>query len=339
MLQYVDTLRASGMEVDVSSLLGDDYVAGLYAGKVSIADVARFYLKRICTLFSIRRYDLVWVEKELFPWWPALFELAMVPKRTMLVVDYDDAVFHRYDVHRSRLVRALLGRKIDAVMRRANVVIAGNDYLARRAVKAGCKRVEWIPTVIDLNRYPDTFKKTEGGTRITIGWIGSPSTASYLKMLAPVLSELSTVYNIRCVAIGARADQLLDTPFEAIEWTEDSEVELLQQLDIGIMPLQDAPWERGKCGYKLIQYMACSLPVVASPVGVNCDIVRSGETGYLAADGSEWRDSLNALARDPVLRTAMGKKGRIDVECVFSLQAQVPRLTEIFRTVAGRSDI
>lgn len=336
MQQYVPGLRAVGWHVDVAPLLDDSYVAGLYAGRVPVWRVVRAYLGRVRRLLASRRYDVIWVEKELFPWLPGWLDLALISRRTTLVADYDDAVFHRYDEHRLGLVRQVLGRKIDAVMRRANVVTAGNEYLARRAREAGCGCVEWLPTVIDLERYPaGKLPKTDGS--LVVGWIGSPSTAGYLKMVAPALAELGRSYPLRCVAIGARPDQLVDTPFEAWTWSEDSEVALLRQLDIGIMPLPDAPWERGKCGYKLIQYMACSLPVVASPVGVNLDIVRVGENGLLATDLGEWTAALKVLMDDSALRVRMGEAGRRQVEQEYCLQMQAPRVAKIFQDVAARS--
>lgn len=338
MLQYEGALRAEGWQVDVAPLLDDAYVTGLYAGNVAAWPVVRSYLQRLRTLLSRRHYDVIWVEKELFPWLPSLLELALIPRRTALVVDYDDAVFHRYDEHRSAFVRQVLGRKIDAVMRRANVVTAGNEYLAQRARSAGCRRVEWLPTVIDLDRYPPGMVAKSAGP-VVVGWIGSPSTAGYLQMVAPALIELTRAQPLRCVAIGARADQVAGTPFEAWPWTEDTEVALLRQLDIGIMPLPDAPWERGKCGYKLIQYMACSLPVVASPVGVNRDIVRAGENGYLATTPRGWVDALAALVQDPARRAAMGANGRRQVEDVYCLQTQAARLAAMLKQAASGSRV
>src|SRR5690606_9194210 len=111
---------------------------------------------------------------------------------------------------------------------------------------------------------------------VTFGWIGSPVTADYLRILAPVLHKLAETRSIRCIAVGARPDQVVGTPFEAVPWSEDAEVDLVRGFDVGVMPLPDEPWERGKCGYKLIQYMACGLPVVASAVGVNREIVIPG---------------------------------------------------------------
>lgn len=331
-LQYVPLLQGAGFQVDVMPLLSDSYVAGLYAGKISAMGVALSYCRRLIKLLKSRRYDLLWAEKELFPWLPAAFDLSLIPKRTALIVDYDDAVFHRYDEHPSWLVRATLGTKIDAVMQRANLVTAGNDYLAQRAVNANSRRVEWLPTVVDLGRY-STGKPTKQNGQVVVGWIGSPSTAAYLKIVGPALSRLATLYPLRCVAIGARPDQVAGTPFEALPWTEATEVNLLQQIDIGIMPLPDAPWERGKCGYKLIQYMACGLPVVASPVGVNKQIVVDGHNGFLATTEPEWGSALTSLVVDAALRKRMGTAGRKRVEEVYCLNVQAPRLFAMLNDV------
>ncbi|MBJ6978101.1 glycosyltransferase family 4 protein [Luteimonas sp. MC1895] len=332
MLQYLPALQAMGVGAEVAPLLGDGYVSDLYAGSMSVPKVARAYARRLRRLLSAGQFDALWVEKEMWPWLPAWLELASMPSRPRLVVDYDDAVFHRYDQHRSFLVRGLLGRKIEAVMARADMVTVGNDYLADRARAAGCKRVEWLPTVIDLERYPAPAQREVAGP-VVVGWIGSPATAGYLSEVAGALAPLQAAGQIRCVAIGARPDQVQGTPFQAQVWREDTEVEQLQQLDIGIMPLQDEPWERGKCGYKLIQYMACGLPVVASPVGVN-EVIVSSEEGFLASTPEQWSDALSQLVADPALRSAMGRAGRRKVEETYSLQAQAPRLGRVLRDVA-----
>ncbi|MEO8743445.1 MAG: glycosyltransferase family 4 protein [Lysobacteraceae bacterium] len=337
MLQYVPALCASGFDVDVQPLLDDRYVRGLYAGRIPIAHVVRLYFRRLRCLLSPTRYDIVWVEKELFPWMPAWLEKRLVPKGAILVVDYDDAVFHRYDMHGSSIVRSLLGGKIAAVMRRADMVTAGNDYLADYARHAGCRRVEWLPTVIDMERYPERpAPATETGhEQITIGWIGSPATGDYLRTVDAALRELRSRHAFRCVAIGARADQITDLLFEQEPWSEATEAAQLRQFDIGIMPLPDAPWERGKCGYKLIQYMACGLPVVASPVGANRRIVVDGDNGFLASNDRQWVDLLDRLISDPGLRERMGMRGRCMVEESYCMQVQAPRLASMLHDIVG----
>lgn len=330
--QYMDALKDSGIDVEVYPLLGDGYVSSLYAQKVSSFAVARSYSRRLRRILSASRYDAVWVEKEMLPWVPAWFEHVLLSQRVPVVVDYDDALFHRYDQHPARSIRALYGRKIDKVMSNADLVTAGNEYLLSRATTAGAKRVEWLPTVIDLERYP-LPKPRPQAEKVVVGWIGSPATAHYLREIASALHELGTRHSLHCVAIGARPDQVAGTPFEARIWSEASEVDALSEIDIGVMPLVDGEWERGKCGYKLIQYMAVGRPVVASPVGVNSSIVHVGANGYLADTTEQWIAALGRLIADPELRTKLGSTGRLQVERIYSLQAQAPRLARMLRSL------
>lgn len=329
--QYIPYLERNGFTVEVSRLLGDDYVHSLYAGTRSWVTVLSGYTKRVLRLLSSRNFDVIWIEKEILPWVPSWVERTLLPRRAQWIVDYDDAIFHNYDLHSSRLIRALLGRKIDNVMKHASTVTAGNDYLAERARLAGCGDVEFLPTVIDLDRYPLAKNDWSASGELVVGWIGSPSTAHYLQQVAQVAARLSKSHRVRFVAIGARPDQVENTPFVAVPWSESTEVELLQGIDIGIMPLEDGPWERGKCGYKLIQYMACARPVVASPVGVNSDIVRHGKNGFLASTEEEWAESLTQLLDSDTLREGMGQQGRRRVEETYSLQVQAPRLATLIR--------
>jgi glycosyltransferase involved in cell wall biosynthesis len=214
-------------------------------------------------------------------------------------------------------------------------VVAGNPYLAARAKAAGARRVEIVPTVIDLDRYP--IRPAARSGPLTVGWIGTPNTMEYLEGLKPVLRALAREVPMRVAAIGARPDQMQGEPFEAVPWSEDGEVDALRTFDIGVMPLPDTPWERGKCGYKLIQYMALGLPVVASPVGVNTEIVQEGVNGFLAADDETWKRALGALAGDGAMRQAFGQAGRQLVEQHYTLQVQAPRLARLItETVRGR---
>jgi glycosyltransferase involved in cell wall biosynthesis len=333
--QYREPLAALGIDFDIQPLFGEDYLQSFYGGGSRLWFALKSLGRRLRALRKARAYDAVWIEKEALPWLPAFVELSLLPRRVPLIADYDDAVFHRYDQNRRALVRRLLGRKLDKVMRRADLVVAGNDYLAARARQVGAPRVEVVPTVVDLDRYP-LAPRTRSGP-LTIGWIGTPSTMEYFDPLKPLLRELSRELPMRVVAIGARPDQMSGEPFEAVAWSEEGEVDALRALDIGVMPLPDTPWERGKCGYKLIQYMAVGLPVVASPVGVNSRLVREGANGYLAADEEGWKQALRALAADPERRLAFGEAGRGLVEEQYTLQVQAPRLARLIReTVQAR---
>lgn len=334
--QYLPYLRAHGLIVDVQPLLGSEYLQNVYTGKRSWSAIARAYAKRIYTMVSQRNYDVLWIEKEVFPWLPTWLASAIAPARTKWLVDYDDAVFHAYDMHRSAIVRSLLGNNIDRVMQRADMVTAGNEYLADRARSAGCRQVEIIPTVIDLERYPPLTDSSEHG-EIVIGWIGSPSSAVHLQLVARAAERLRKSHGVKFIAVGAPPRQVAGTPFEAVSWSESTEVDQLRGFSIGIMPLSDRLWERGKCGYKLIQYMACGLPVVASPVGVNKDIVTQGTNGYLAADEEEWHDALVDLIESQTLRRNLGHAGRCIVENNYCLQVQAPRLAGFLWQLAAEA--
>lgn len=328
--QYLPYLKDLGINVTVAPLLGDDYIRGLYSNNVSIFLVLKAYINRLRLMRKAGQFDAIWVEKEMLPWVPSWIELGLFSSNVPLVVDYDDAVFHRYDQHKLSVVRNLLGQKIDHVMKRANLVIVGNEYLATRARDAGACRVEILPTVVDITRYAS--EEFVNNPILTIGWIGSPSTAKFLHQVAPALREVSAIRNIQVMAIGANAEQVSDLPIVALPWTEATEVKNIQHFDIGIMPLPDAPFERGKCGYKLIQYMACGKPVIASPVGVNCKIVDVGVDGFLATTQSDWFAALIKLVDNSGLRKKMGAAGRQKVETEYSLQVTAGRLADLLKS-------
>jgi glycosyltransferase involved in cell wall biosynthesis len=327
--QFLPQLEASGIQTTVSALLDDLYLQRLYSGqRFGWTRILFSYARRIRALLSVRRYDIVWIEKELLPWMPALGERLLYSLRIPYVVDYDDAVFHSYDLHPRSIVRAALGTKIDEVMRSSALVTAGNDYLADRARSAGARRVEVVPTVVDTDVYRPGSQRSGP---VTIGWIGSPSTAKYLRTVAGALAEVCRDGAARVVVVGAPDPGLGSVPLEVRAWAEHREVSDIQSFDIGIMPLEDGPWERGKCGYKLIQYMACGLPVVGSPVGVNRSIVRHGTNGFLASSPEEWVRFLSQLRDDAKLRSRMGQHGRADVEAGYSVRSVGPRLLDYFR--------
>ena len=327
--QYVPYLKTQGFEVTVQTLLDDDYLNRLYtAGKRSILKTGMQYLQRLVALLGVFRYDLIWIEKELFPYMPAVAERLLHLMGKPYIVDYDDAIFHNYDRSPHPLIRKLLGRKIDAVMLQARQVVAGNDYLAERARAAGVHQPALIPTVIDHTRYGVKTSSTTDGP--VIGWIGSPSTQHYVVDIRDALAEACC--GARLMLVGANPDvvaELPDIEVVVVPWNEDNEVALIHQMDIGIMPLADGPWEKGKCGYKLIQYMACGVPVVASPVGVNVDIITRNKCGLLADTNFDWSNTLFRLLGSAELRNKFGQAGRQAVERYYCLAVQAPLLSRI----------
>ena len=165
--------------------------------------------------------------------------------------------------------------------------------------------------------------------KIIIGWVGSPTTFKYVKKSKPVFLELLQKGNVELHIIGATEDLELGTNVKYLKWTEESEVDLISKFDIGIMPLENSPWELGKCAYKLIQYMGCGVPVIASSVGMNKEIIDDGINGFLVSGEKEWLDRLNQLIEDSSLREKLGKNGRIKAESVFSIQKNLDVLLSI----------
>ena len=327
--QYLPWLEAAGIRVTAAPLFSDGYVRALQQNTKNLFEAARAYLGRVQALFGSRQFDLLWIEKEALPWLPAWLEKALLSGAVPYVLDYDDAVFHYYDQHRNPVIRALLARKHPALIRRAALVVAGNAYLADFARAAGAWQVELVPTVIDLERYPlaaSNPAKIDGPP--CVGWIGQRATAAFLAPYAPLFGRLSADGLARFAAIGIDASSL-GLPMASIPWSEPTEVASIKSFDIGIMPLLDAAFERGKCGYKLIQYMACGLPVVASPVGVNRQIVEHGVNGFLAETPEQWEQALKTLLGDPDLRQRMGRAGRQKVEREYCIQVTGPRMAAL----------
>jgi glycosyltransferase involved in cell wall biosynthesis len=332
--QYLTTLSriAPDLQWQRQSLLDDRYLRRKYAGHPTLADTLRCYGRRAAYFARAERADLDWVEKELWPYAPAMLERALLARRPF-ALDLDDAIFHNYDLRRRAVVRTLWGRKIDRLMAASALVTAGNAYLAERARDAGAPRVEVVPTVIDLDRYPTPAASPEGD-RVDIVWIGSPATVGYLRALAQPLAQLAAMRDIRLLVIGGGAVTMAGVDVRCMPWSAATEAVDIARGQIGVMPLPDSPWERGKCGYKLIQYMACGLPVVASPVGVNREIVLPGENGLFADGDSQWLEALVTLASDAALRRRLGAAGRARAEQVYSVQAVAPRLADLLRSAA-----
>lgn len=335
-LQYIPYLESQGFSCTVQSLFDDQYLHSLYKhSRRSPWAIALLYLKRLFALTGCFRYDLIWIEYEIFPYLPAFAERLLRRMGKAYVVDYDDAIFHNYDRSTNRLIRTLMGRKIEVVMRNAACVVAGNAYLAARAREAAAPCIERVPTVVDIDRY--TPRQTGDGLKPVIGWIGSPSTECLLADIRDALISTCKAHGAQLLLVGASeklADAFSGVDVDILPWCEDNEAELIARMDIGIMPLFDGPFQKGKCGYKLIQYMACAVPVIASPVGMNCEVVVTGVNGFLANTELQWKLALNSLLVSPDLRRQMGQAGRLKVEQQYCLEVTGPTLAKLLMDAA-----
>lgn len=247
-----------------------------------------------------------------------------------LLFDFDDAVFLRdsYAVRGLHDRRRL--RRFAGLIRCADAVIAGNTFLAEHAARwTATPRIHVIPTCVDPSCYPLT-EPARRGAGVELVWVGSSSTLQGLQAIAPLLEEMGrNVPGVCLKLICDRFLQLRDLPVVPVPWTESGEAEEIARADIGISWLPDDLWSRGKCGLKVLQYMAAGLPVIANPVGVQVEMVKHGETGFLAQTPAQWIEAARRLAHDPELRRRMGRAGRRLVESRYSVAAGAARWTAL----------
>ncbi len=285
------------------------------------------YFKRlifVCQVLIFKKsYDLLLVEYELFPYFPAWFEYLLHKRGIRYIVDYDDAIFHKYDMHNNKIIQGLLKNKIAKVMKYADHVIVCNAYLESYAKKYN-DRTFRLPTVVLLDKYKkemETFQEKED-KNFVIGWIGSRTTSIYILEILPVIKKFVDTYqDVRFDLVGFDKALLSQKDIEKyqlniISWSEEKEIENILTFDIGIMPLHDDPWSRGKCGFKLVQYMSCKKPVIASPVGINTSLVKESENGFLAKSLDEWFRAFETLYLNKELREtiAVDNFNKIELE-------------------------
>lgn len=334
-LNYIPHLRERNIVATEAPLLSDSYVRKRLAGAaIDYLDVARSYSKRLADIAGASRFDVPWIEAELLPRWPASLERLLRLLNRRFVVDLDDAIFHSYDRHPSPTVRKVLGRKIDLVFQRAEAVVAGNEYLAERARQAGARRVILVPTAVDHRAYAK--HNAPPHDKLTFGWIGSSATEQYLQTIDTELDELCNSLPARLHLIGLDRHSFTASDVVLSKWSEDTELDDLAACDIGLAPLSDGPWERGKCGLKAIQYMASGIPVLAADVGVLPTVVKHGETGFIYRGGAEFARYARQLADDPELRRRMGAAGRERVAASYSIHGWIDTIADVLTGAASR---
>jgi len=281
-----------------------------------------FAFSRFIDLMRSPYYDIVFIHREAFPAKDCIFEFLFRKLSKKLIYDFDDAIFLKKPF------------KVKAVISMADTVIAGNNFLKRYADNFN-KRVEVLPTCIDTSKYTPRTRRVEASPLpVVIGWIGTPSTSVYLSGLKDAFKALKEKYkNIELKIVGSHNDYFLGLPAVNKRWSLSSEIEDLRSFDIGVMPMPDNEWTKGKCAFKIIQYMAVGIPVVASPVGMNNEVIRDGVNGFLADTPEEWLDRLSRLIASDELRRSMGQAGRSSVEEKYSVVSNFPAFFRILKNV------
>jgi glycosyltransferase involved in cell wall biosynthesis len=270
-------------------------------------------LSRLAQLRDLRDDDLVFFQRPMTELPTTLFErLAARGRRS--IFDFDDAIFERVSNR----------RKFPRLIGLVDHVIAGNPYLAEHARAPGKTTV--IPTAVDSVRYAMQPTRDTRGRDVVVGWTGLASNYRQLGHALPGLARALERTGARFLAISNEPPPpaLASLRPEFLRWRPETEIEDLARIDIGVMPLPDGPLERGKCAYKLIQYMAMGRPGVASPVGANRDVVTEGVDGFLPDDAASWERAIVSLVEDPALRRAVGERARARVEAAYSIKAVVP---------------
>ena len=335
--QWEPLLRERGVEITYQPFEDAELNAVLYRPG-HLGEKARLVgqamLRRLRGLGDAGRFDAAYVLREAALLGPPVFEWLLARRGLPFVFDFDDAVFERYVSPSNGYLSYLkFPGKTRTICRLAAHVTAGNEYLADYARRVN-PRVTVIPTTVDTARY--TVEPRPPNEVPVIGWTGSYSTVQHLDTLQPALRRLAREERFRLRVIGAPGYKVEGLDVEALTWRSETEVEDLRPLDVGVMPLPDDRWSRGKCGMKALQYMGLGVATVCSPVGVNSSIIRDGENGMLAATEDEWVGKLRRLLRDAPLRERLGREGRRTVEETYSAAVQAPRVYEILKSIAKR---
>src|SRR5882672_4848610 len=306
-----------------------DYYAGLGVEATVVPTRRSSVTERLRVLKEARRHDVVVLFKTIGFNEVELSLLQSANRR--IVFDFDDAVMFRDQKHR-RPLRGKDFKKFLRTVQHCTAVVAGNDFLACFAEAAGCRAIV-LPTSIDLHRYHLKTNFEEPG--LTIGWVGLSDGLPYLRHIQPALQRLSEMFpGLKLKVVSDKPLRLDRVHVENDLWRLETEQTNLASFDIGIMPLWDSVWTRGKCGYKILQYMGVATAVVASDVGVNNEIITHGENGFLARTEEDWIQALGGLIENAELRRTFGLRGRELVEKRYSLDAFVQGYAKLMREVA-----
>lgn len=340
MEQWEPLLREQGVELTYESFECEElhstlYKPGQLTRKLSL--VTRALARRASLMRSVKNFDLVYVFREAALLGPAVFERWIRQTGVPMVFDFDDAIFVSYKSPSNGYLSYLkFAGKTANICRLSSHVMVGNPYLASYASEFN-DHVTVIPTTIDTDKYQ--VNRRENPEPPVIGWTGSYSTVQHLDTLRGALEKLGKRERFHLRVIGTPTYAIPGLQVEAMPWRSASELKDLSEVDIGVMPLPDDDWSKGKCGLKALQFMALGIPTICSPVGVNTEIIQDGQNGFIAGTEDEWIEKLTQLLRSSELRKRLGDAGRVTVEEKYSARAQAPRVCEILKSVARSASV
>lgn len=344
--QYLPYLKEEGVEFTVFSAISK-FSTSLMIKSPDFKHLARFLyyiyvsMERIFRSFYVialaGRFDIVFLQRTTFSF---RLELLLKMANGNVIFDIDDAIFMPDKPHNdivTRVKKHIKEREVLNVLKISKAVIVENEYI-RDFASRYCGNVHKIPGPIDTERFH--VRKKEEVHDVVVGWIGTPATTPYLYAIDDALRDLRRKYDfVRLRFIGAGIYKSPGIKFERVDWDYKTEVEDLQDFDIGIMPMPDNEWTRGKLGCKMLQYMAMNIPAVVSYTPTNAEIIKHGENGFFATTKDQWKETLSTLIENKTLRNAIGQKGRLTVLDKCSLSGNVKKMMNIFNSTARRNNL
>ena len=337
--QYIPYLESRGFECAVSPLFSLKDLQYLklsgFAFKKIVLTIKSIW-KRLKEVLSYRNYDIIFIYREALFVGPPIIEWYLSKLKVKTILDFDDAIWMYEDSSAGALAKLLrFPQKTKYIINNVDQVIVGNKYLAEFCQAHSKSNVAIIPSTIDLNVYKFEEKAKEHGSPVVVGWTGSPSTVKHYEIIMPALIKLKDIFKDRIEFVLIGEPNYIDKDLGIIgrEWKSKTEVSDLKQIDIGLMPLPDDEWTRGKCGMKALQYMALGIPAVVSPVGANTNIILDGVNGFWAREIQDWVEVVSKLVENPELRKRIGLKGREAVSEKFSTQSQQEEVAKIFENL------
>ena len=337
--QFVPYLRSKGIHCNIRPFINGRFYRILYMPRHYIEKIFWFVICTINRFLDIIRallYDVIFVHREAYPFGGAFIEILLHRMGKPIIFDFDDAIFLSNTSEQNIYIERFKNpKKVSRIVRMSKCIIAGNGYLRDYAMQYNSNIVV-IPSSIDTKKYfPLAGKPREKS--IIVGWLGSNTTRRFLCDLEDVFVDLSKKYkNLIFKIVGAAFFSSKLTNIVNVKWSLDGELAELQSFDIGIMPMLDNEWTKGKCGFKALLYMACGIPVVASAVGINPEIIKDGENGFLATGYDEWIAKLSRLIEDEKMRVVFGLAGRRTIIDRYSLERSEP---VFYKTLLGQFGI
>ncbi|MEI9917916.1 MAG: glycosyltransferase family 4 protein [Bacteroidota bacterium] len=330
--QYFEVLSAAGHTYVVRSFLSPKgwniiYSKGNSARK--FFTILSGFIRRLWTLPSVTGYDRVFIHREATPVGPPVFEWIIAKvMRKKIIYDFDDAIWSTDNTSEGAFAKMIRWRsKVASICKWSFVVSCGNDYLCDYARRFN-DNVVLNPTTIDTSYHKPS---SQTSSEIVIGWTGSHSTVKYIDSVVTAIQQLEKKYSKLVFMVIADAPPNINvSSLRFVPWNRQTEIEDLSKIDIGIMPLPDDEWSKGKCGFKALQYMAMEIPAVVSPVGVNTKIVTNGVDGFICNTTEEWITALEKLISDPVLRKQLGVAGRKKIESSYSVTSNTSNFLSLF---------